>query len=129
MVGDDLEGRLIPVVDVEFYGEKHDEPPERADLTEKLGDWLSTVEAKYGVKPMIYTTIGIYRDYLKGMFDDYPYWMACHTYPLSWSFRDDWMLWQYTDREPFVNADGQETLIDLNVLRRGRTVDDMRVQK
>ena len=64
-VGPDLNGRLIPVVDVEYYGDKEQNPPERENVIRELRAFLETTEKEYGVKPMIYTRPDIYQKYLK----------------------------------------------------------------
>ena len=35
-VGTDIEGRLLPVVDVEYYGDKEQNPPDKADVVREL---------------------------------------------------------------------------------------------
>ena len=54
-VGTDLNGRLLPVVDVEYYGDKEQNPPVKEDVIRELKIYLETIEQAYGVKPMIYT--------------------------------------------------------------------------
>ncbi len=65
-------GDLVPVLDFEKEGGvKH-------WLTLKINVevFLDAVEAKCGVKPIIYTNKHIYNKYIKGNFDDYPLWIA-----------------------------------------------------
>ena len=62
-VGDDLAGRLIPVVDVEFYGTGGESLPEREDVVRELKVFLDALEARYGVKPMIYVPGDVFRRY------------------------------------------------------------------
>ena len=47
-MGDDLKGRLLPVVDVEYYGDKKENPPEKKDVVRELTVFLNTLEDKYG---------------------------------------------------------------------------------
>lgn len=46
-VGDDLKGRLLPVVDVEYYGDKEENPPAKEDVIRELTVFLNALEAKY----------------------------------------------------------------------------------
>ena len=45
------EGALPPVVDIEFYGEYLDTPPEKERVRAILDPLLERLEAHYGVKP------------------------------------------------------------------------------
>ena len=54
------EGALPPVVDIEFYGEYLDTPPEKERVRAILDPLLERLEAHYGVKPILYVT---YRSY------------------------------------------------------------------
>ena len=64
----DLEpGDLPPVLDVEqAFGVPV------VKLRQRVKEWLVTVEQFYGVKPIIYTNVDFYKQYLEGEFDDYP---------------------------------------------------------
>ncbi len=70
-VGKDLNGRKLPVVDVEYYGDKEQNPPEKTDVVRELKAYMEIIEKEYGVKPLIYTRSEIYEKYIKGEFDDY----------------------------------------------------------
>ena len=50
------EGMLPPVIDLEFYGDKASNPPEREYVDEQLKIMLDMLEAYYGQKPIIYAT-------------------------------------------------------------------------
>jgi lysozyme len=67
----DMKGRLLPVVDVEYYGDKEQNPPEKEAVVRELRAYLELIEQEYGVKPMIYTRSDVYDKYLKGEFDEY----------------------------------------------------------
>ena len=75
-VGTDLKGRLLPAVDVEYYGDKEENPPAKEDVVRELRIYLEILEETYGVKPLIYTRSDIYEKYLKGEFDEYKKWMS-----------------------------------------------------
>lgn len=82
-VGPDLKGRLLPVVDVEYYGDKEQNPPEKTEVVKELRIYLKMIEDEYGVKPLIYTRSDIYEKYLKGEFDEYKKWMSSVYTPLG----------------------------------------------
>ena len=127
-VGPDLKGRLLPVVDVEYYGDKEQNPPEKADVVRELKVYLEMLEKEYGVKPLIYTRSDLYEKYLKGEFDEYKKWMSSLYTPLSWNYKDDWYIWQYLNRGELEGFTGGEKYIDLNVLNKDKNIDDLIVK-
>ena len=124
-VGPDLKGRLIPAVDVEYYGDKEQNPPEKTEVVKELKMYLEMIENEYGVKPFIYTRSDIYEKYLKGEFDDYKKWMSSVYTPLGWNYKDDWDIWQYLNREELEGYTGGEKYIDLNVLNKDKELEDL----
>ena len=124
-VGPDLKGRLLPVVDVEYYGDKEQNPPEKEDVVRELRAFLEALEAEYGVKPLIYTSPGIYEKYIKGEFDEYKRWMSSLYTPLSWNYKDDWYIWQYLNRGELRGYSGGERYIDLNVLNKDKDLKEL----
>ena len=124
-VGPDLKGRLLPVVDVEYYGDKERNPPEKEAVVRELRAYLELIEQEYGVKPMIYTRSDVYDKYLKGEFDEYKKWMSSLYTPLNWNYKDDWYIWQYLNRGVLEGYSGGETYIDLNVLNREKKLEDL----
>lgn len=127
-VGSDIKGRLIPAVDVEYYGDKEQNPPNKPDVVRELKVCLLALENEYGVKPMIYTRGDIYEKYLKGEFDDYKKWISSLYTPLSWNYKDDWYIWQYVNRGELEGYSGGEKYIDLNVLNKDKKLEDLVVQ-
>ncbi|MBO7728987.1 MAG: glycoside hydrolase family 25 [Oscillospiraceae bacterium] len=127
-VGTDLRGRLLPAVDVEYYGDKEKNPPEKEDVIRELRIYLEMLEEEYGVKPLIYTRSDIYEKYLKGEFDEYKKWMSSLYTPLSWSYKDDWYIWQYLNRGKLEGYTGGEMSIDLNVLNKEKELDDLIIE-
>lgn len=110
-------GTLPPVIDLEFYGDYYDNPLDKAETRKILDSLLVTLEAYYGKKPIIYTTMRAYYSYiLGGGYGEYPLWIRdVHMEPVvKWSF------WQYSDQGRLegydgVQADQTEVFIDLNV--------------
>ncbi len=127
-VGPDLNGRLIPVVDVEYYGDKEQNPPERENVIRELRAFLETIEKEYRVKPMIYTRPDIYQKYLKGEFDEYKKWISSLYTPLGWNYKDDWYIWQYLNRGELEGYSGGEKYIDLNVLNSSKRLEDLKIR-
>lgn len=127
-VGKDLKGRLLPVVDVEYYGDKEENPPERKDVIRELKIYLEIIEKEYGVKPLIYTRSDLYKKYLKGEFDDYKKWISSFYTPISWNYKDDWYIWQYLNRGELKGYTGGEKYIDLNVLNRDKSIEDLIIE-
>ncbi|MBR3228455.1 MAG: hypothetical protein IKF68_07945 [Erysipelotrichaceae bacterium] len=127
-VGTDLKGRLLPAVDVEYYGDKEENPPEKEDVVRELKVFLETVEKEYGVRPLIYTRSDIYDRYLKGEFDGYKMWISSLYTPIYWNYKDDWYIWQYLNRGELQGYTGGERYIDLNVLNKDKRLEDLIVR-
>ena len=127
-VGPDMEGRLLPVVDVEYYGDKEQNPPEKDDVIRELRIYLEMIEEEYGIKPLIYTRSDIYDKYLKGEFDEYRKWISSLYTPISWNYKDDWYIWQYLNRGELEGYTGGEKYIDLNVLNKDKALEDLIVE-
>ena len=47
-----------------------------------------------------------------------------HT-PLSWNYKDDWVIWQYFNRGLLDGYNGGEKYIDLNVLNKDKMPEDL----
>ena len=106
-------GMLPPVVDVEYYGNKKDNPPDKQYLSEQLKIYLDRMEQFYGSKPVIYTTEEVYDKYLKGVFDNYPLWIRnVITKP---DVDREWTFWQFSNRKRLKGYSGEEQYIDINV--------------
>lgn len=112
----DLSGKLIPVVDVEYYGDKRKYPPDREKVIGELKEMLERLELEYGVKPMIYTTYSVYGRYIRENFAEYPLWIR-NVYTLPGPYVSGWTFWQYTDTAVLKGYEGTEPCIDRNVFR------------
>lgn len=124
-LGKDIKGRLLPVVDVEYYGDKEQNPPNKEDVVRVLKIFLEMVEEEYGVKPLIYTRPDIYNKYIKGEFEKYKKWISSFYTPISWNYKDDWYIWQYLNRGELDGYTGGEKYIDLNVLNKDKKLEDL----
>ena len=86
-------GDLPVVVDVE---ELNGVTPEK--MRQELKDFLTYIQTKTGVKPIIYSGISFYQDYLAGNIDGYTLWIAHYHQPeLKVSSSTNWMFWQHSD--------------------------------
>lgn len=111
-----LSGKISPVVDVEFYGDKESNPPPKDEAAKQLGNMLNALEEYYQVKPVIYTTYKAYNCYIKGEFDEYPLWIR-NVYYRPFITGNKWTFWQYTDTAVLDGYKGTEKYIDMNVFR------------
>lgn len=117
-------GALPPVVDVEFYGDKAQRPPEREAVKEILDPLLERLESRYGQKPILYVTYRTYELYIQGEYENYPLWV---TRPMLAPMDKDWNFWQYSHSARLEGYNGKEKHIDLNVFRGSREeLEDMR---
>ena len=102
------EGDLPPVLDIEhLYGTS----PQR--MRKEIMDWLSIVEEHYKVKPIIYTYVTFYADYLAKDFDEYPLWVAHYLERDKPRISRPWVFWQHSERG---RVNGITSRVDFNVL-------------
>ena len=101
------QGDLPPVLDIEDANGST-----IIDMQQKIKDWLEKVEDQYKVKPIIYTNIFFYNKYLKGVFDDYPFWIAHYLQPGKPGIDRGWTFWQHSESG---HVNGIKTTVDFNV--------------
>lgn len=106
---------LIPAIDMELTVEEVYNPPEKEDVVRGLKAFLAVVEEKYKVKPLIYAQKDYYDKYLADDFSSYPRWIRNVYYPVFVDAGDDWVVWQYWDRNVLEGYSG-EKYIDMNVV-------------
>ena len=100
-------GDLPPVLDIEnLYGSSPDK------MRREVKDWLKMVEDHYGVKPILYTYVTFYTNYLKSEFDDYPLWIAHYLEKNRPRINRPWILWQHSERG---RVNGIRSRVDFNV--------------
>ncbi|GAC1454575.1 MAG: glycoside hydrolase family 25 protein [Chitinophagaceae bacterium] len=106
-------GDLPPVLDVEqTYGV----PVDR--LRKEVKAFLQTTEQYYGVKPIIYTNVDFYKQYLNGQFDDYPLWVAHYLRQDTPRIKRDWIFWQHSEAG---RVNGVTYKVDFNVFNGDST--------
>ncbi|WP_429395362.1 glycoside hydrolase family 25 protein [Mucilaginibacter lappiensis] len=107
-------GDLPMVVDVE---QLYKTSP--AKMREQLLSFVNHIENKTGVKPIIYTNISFYQDYLQGYFDDYTLWIAHYYQPvLNVSSKTNWQFWQHSDK---ARINGINQKVDFNIFKGDST--------
>jgi lysozyme len=101
---------LPAVVDVE---ELNGVKPEKMRL--ELAEFLTYVKTKTGTKPIIYSGISFYQDYLAGYFNDYTLWIANYHGPgLNISSKANWQFWQHSDR---ATINGINHVVDFDAFK------------
>jgi len=110
-----FEGMMAPAVDVEFYGNKKEDPPDAGLVEVQLGDYLDMVEQAYGMKPVIYATREAWERYVKGRFDEYPLWIRDIWREPEMGNGQGWVFWQFTNRGRLEGFSGEEEFVDMNV--------------
>ncbi|MBO5055243.1 MAG: leucine-rich repeat protein [Lachnospiraceae bacterium] len=115
-----LSGKLAPVIDVEYYGDKAENPPEREEVIRELKEMLIVLEEHYRIKPVIYTTYKAYYDFIKDEFKEYPLWIRNVYFTPFINLGNNWTFWQYTDTAVLEGYKGEEKYIDRNVFNGTR---------
>lgn len=105
---------LPPVVDIEFYGDKLQNLPDKAQVRAILDPLLARLEEYYGVKPILYVTDRSYRLYIQGAYRGYPLWVSR---PVVAPLEKSWTFWQYSHSAQLEGYEGTQSRIDLNVFR------------
>lgn len=110
-----FEGMLPPVIDLEFYGDKAKNPPNREEVEPQLKTMLNLLEEHYGQKPIIYATEESYKLYLSNDYEEYDIWIRNVISKPKLSDNRVWTFWQYTNRDRLDGYNGEEKYIDVNV--------------
>lgn len=100
-------GDLPPVLDVEQLN-----GVSSAQLKREVRKWLETVENHYKVRPIIYSNVDFYINYLGSEFDTYPLWAAHYYKEEAPRITRSWTFWQHNDGG---NVDGIIPKVDFNV--------------
>jgi lysozyme len=100
-------GDLPPVVDIETLDGTTPEA-----MRKQLQAFLTYVENKAHTRPVIYTQLSYYADYLAGYFDSYPTWIARYNPDdIEITQHSNWEFWQHSDRAS-VNGIGHTVDFD-----------------
>ncbi len=65
-----LDGKLAPVVDVEYYGNKRSNPPARAEWYKNLVRFGCARSSNYQIKTDYLHDFTVYNEYIRGEFED-----------------------------------------------------------
>ncbi|RYG10447.1 MAG: glycoside hydrolase family 25 protein [Chitinophagaceae bacterium] len=106
-------GDLPPVVDIESL-----DGVSPLKMRAELSDFLNYVELKTKVRPIIYTGLKFYEDYLESNFDDYPLWIAHYYQPKLRLDKSRWKFWQHSDKAK-INGIGH--VVDFNAFNGDST--------
>lgn len=99
-------GDFVPVLDVELT----ENVPVPA-IRDSVCKWLTIVETRLKVRPIIYSGAFFYNENLLGYFEDYPLWVA-HYKAGKPAVKRDWHFWQFSD---CGQANGIGCPVDFNV--------------
>lgn len=110
-----VENMLPPVVDIEFYGDKEKNLPDRETTVRELSVFLTELESFYGIKSIIYATEKSYKLYISDAFSQYDIWIRSVLTRPHLADNRVWTFWQYTNREQLSGYNGNEKYIDMNV--------------
>ncbi|MCB0704817.1 MAG: glycoside hydrolase family 25 protein [Saprospiraceae bacterium] len=103
-------GDLPPVLDVEIT-----DGVSKEALIAGIKIWLLEMELHFNVKPIIYTNLKFYYQYLAGQFEDYPIWIARYRErEPKLAAGKDWDFWQYGNRGRLAGINGD---VDFNVFK------------
>lgn len=106
-------GDLPPVLDIEQANGASVE-----DLQQRVKDWLTVVEQQYKIKPIIYTNVDFYENFLAGKFDDYPLWVAHYLVQDKPRIQRNWIFWQHNEKG---HVNGIDANVDFNVFNGDST--------
>jgi len=99
-------GDLPPVVDIESL-----DGVSPVKMRAELADFLNYVEVKTKVRPIIYSGLKFYEDYLEEHFEEYPLWIAHYYQPKLRMDKSRWRFWQHSDKAK-INGIGH--VVDFN---------------
>ena len=99
-------GDLPPVVDIESL-----DGVSPVKMRAELADFLNYVEVKTKVRPIIYSGLKFYEDYLEEHFEEYPLWIAHYYQPKLRMDKSLWKFWQHSDKAK-INGIGH--VVDFN---------------
>ena len=104
-------GDFVPVLDIEKYSKVQSV----TSLKNGLLNWLSIVEAHYGVVPIIYTYSNFYEKVITDdkRFKKYPIWIAHYSEKEDPKrLPSDWVFWQFCEDG---RLEGIETYVDIDL--------------
>lgn len=107
--------RLPPVLDAEWNPASPTckTRPNPATVRKEMQRFMDRLQAHYGKRPIIYTSVDFHRDNLVGYFDNYHFWVrSVAAHPKENYATRRWAFWQYTSTGIVPGVKGQT---DINV--------------
>ncbi len=101
------QGDLPPVLDIESSN-----GASVAEVQQRVKDWLIVIERHYKARPIIYTNIDFYENFLDGQFDHYPLWIAHYLVKDKPRIDRRWNFWQHNETG---RVNGINAYVDFNV--------------
>ncbi|MEL6617657.1 MAG: GH25 family lysozyme [Pseudomonadota bacterium] len=92
-------GSLPPVLDMEWnpFSPTCQRRPDGATVRAEMQRWLDIVEARFGTRPIIYTTPRFYRENGLAAFQGYDFWLRTTAKTPAEAYPGQaWKFWQYT---------------------------------
>ena len=88
-------------------------------MRQELKDFLTYIQTKTRVKPIIYSGMSFYQDYLAGYFDENVLWVAnYHQAELKISNGTNWLFWQHSDK---ATISGINHVVDFDAFKGDST--------
>lgn len=106
-------GDMPPVLDIEQTNGASTE-----DIQQRVKDWLKMIEKQYKVKPIIYTNVDFYENFLGDKFADYPLWVAHYLVKDKPRIQRKWLFWQHNEAG---RVNGINAYVDFNVFNGDST--------
>lgn len=106
---------LPPVLDVEWnHGSKTCKlKPDDVTVRAEMKTFMDLIEAHYGKRPIIYTSVDFHKDNLAGYFNDHHFWVrSVAAHPEKIYADRQWAFWQYTSTGVIPGIKGET---DINV--------------
>jgi lysozyme len=101
-------GDLPPIIDIEETNRQS-----KANIQKALKECIETLERKYHKKPIIYTGVDFYTNYLGEAFDAYPLWAAHYEQKDAPRITRKWLIWQHNCKGRVNGIRGD---VDFNVV-------------
>ncbi len=100
-------GDLPPVLDIESAN-----GASLTDIQQRAKDWLVMIERHFKIKPIVYTNVDFYNNFLQDKFDNYPLWVAHYYVKDKPAISRSWTFWQHNEKG---RVNGVDANVDFNV--------------
>ena len=114
----DSDKTLPPIIDLEVSTKKY----KKKDVMKNLEEMVDKLEKHYKKRVIFYVNYNTYNAYIKGEFPKNKIWITDYKYFPRIKEDNRWVIWQVSRRGRIEGIPG---FTDKNVLRKGRTVEDL----